>query len=246
MNYIQLNTRMSTNVSFKNISIESKDDVVFDTYTQDELNDNFKRASKDGDLEKVKYLVSVGADIHADNDYSIRIASERGHLEVIKFLVSVGADINSYNEYCVSWASYNGHLDVVKFLTSVGANIHSYDDESIRWASRNGHLDVVKFLVSIGADIHIDNDYSIRYASENRHLEVVKFLVSVGADIKYISKQMKIEIFGSKIRDFYRRQRDRKKIVSINRQLTPLYYDPCNKGGYFAKKDLSNFFTDTF
>jgi ankyrin repeat protein len=64
----------------------------------------------------VKYLKSVGADIHAKNNYGetpLHFASRNGHLEVVKYLKSVGADINAKNNN--SWtplhsASYNGHL----------------------------------------------------------------------------------------------------------------------------------------
>jgi ankyrin repeat protein len=46
----------------------------------------------------VKYLKSVGADIHAkDNDgwTPLHSASWNGHLEVVKYLKSVGADIHA-------------------------------------------------------------------------------------------------------------------------------------------------------
>jgi len=48
---------------------------------------------------------------------------------------------------------------------------------------------------------------------------------------------MKQIIFGGKIRDFYVRQRDRKKILNMWREIVPLYYHPEAKGGYFLKKN---------
>jgi ankyrin repeat protein len=61
------------------------------------------------DLEKVKYLVSLGADIRSYNDYAVRLASLNGHVEVVKYLVSLGADIRSANEWAISiWSSGNG------------------------------------------------------------------------------------------------------------------------------------------
>ena len=119
-------------------------------------------------------------------------------------------------------------------------------DWAVIWASRNGHLDVVKFLVSVGSDIHAMDSEAIIYTSSNGHLDVVKFLCSKGVNTDYIFYDMKIEIFGSKMRDFYRRQRDRKKIENMLKVLTPLYYEPLNKGGYFAKKEISDFITNTF
>ena len=46
-------------------------------------------ASEEGNLETVKYLVSLGADVRADNDYAVRSASRNGHLETVKYLVSM-------------------------------------------------------------------------------------------------------------------------------------------------------------
>jgi hypothetical protein len=40
-------------------------------------------------LEVVKYLVSVGADIHADDDAAVRLTSENGHLEVVEYIKSL-------------------------------------------------------------------------------------------------------------------------------------------------------------
>jgi ankyrin repeat protein len=48
----------------------------------------------------VKYLKSVGADIHVKDKYGLtplHFASRNGHLEVVKYLKSVGADINAKN-----------------------------------------------------------------------------------------------------------------------------------------------------
>jgi hypothetical protein len=37
----------------------------------------------------VKYLVSLGADIHADNDYAVVLTAGNGNLDVMKYLVSL-------------------------------------------------------------------------------------------------------------------------------------------------------------
>jgi ankyrin repeat protein len=101
------------------------------------------------DINTWKWLISVNADIHADNDYALRLASE------------------------------NGHLEVVKLLLEHNANIHSNNDDALRSASVNGHLEVVKLLLEHNADIHADNDYALRLASSKGHLEVVKLLQTV-------------------------------------------------------------------
>ena len=171
--------------------------------------------------------------------------SGHGDIERIKYLVSQGADIKYNDDYAIRCASANGHLEVVKYLVSLGANIRADDDYAVRLASSRGHLEVVTYLVSLGANIRADDDRVVKLASQKGHLEVVKYLVSLGADINMISNVHKQEIFGGKIRDFYIRQRDRKKILSIWRQIVPLYYHPLQKGGYFAKKEIEKMLDET-
>ena len=56
------------------------------------LNNQLAEASKNGDLEKVKYLVENGADIHANDDNAFFSSAVYGHLNVVKYLVDNGAN----------------------------------------------------------------------------------------------------------------------------------------------------------
>jgi len=49
-----------------------------------------------------------------------------------EWLVSLGTDIHAENNYAVKWASWNGYLEVVKYLVSVGADIHADVAEYIK------------------------------------------------------------------------------------------------------------------
>ena len=63
-----------------------------------DLDKQLLNASKNDDLEKVKELISKGADIETkdNDDYTpLNIASYKGHLEIVKYLVEQGADIES-------------------------------------------------------------------------------------------------------------------------------------------------------
>ena len=195
---------------------------------------------ENGYLEVVKYLVSQGADIRADDDFAVRWASENGYLEVVKYLVSQGADIRAVYDFAVRLACENGYLEVVKYLVSQGADIRAVYNYAVRYASENGNLEVVKYLVSHGADIRAYDDEAVRLASIIGHLEVVKYLVSQGADIHKIYTKHKKIIYAEKIQTFYRNQRDRKKILRIWKEIVPLYYHPEAKGGYFAKKEIAS------
>ncbi len=129
-------------------------------------------------LEVVKYLVDLGAPIHALNSAMI-ISSSYGNLPVVKYLTEKGANIHDGNDDALRWASENGHLEVVKYLVERGANVHADYDWALRSASREGYLEVVRYLVENGADVHARDDYALRLASQNIHLEVVKYLKSL-------------------------------------------------------------------
>ena len=45
--------------------------------------------SQDGRLDQVIIALKKGANIHANNDYALRLASKDGHLDVVKYLESL-------------------------------------------------------------------------------------------------------------------------------------------------------------
>jgi len=94
-------------------------------------------------LEVVKYLVSIGADVHACDDLALRGASNNGHLEVVKYLVSIGADVHACDDYALRWASLNGQLDVVEYLK----NINDQQSKAAPSNSPATHIDIIQALV---------------------------------------------------------------------------------------------------
>jgi ankyrin repeat protein len=137
-----------------------------------------------GDLNVLKYLVSIGADIHVRNNLAFQTACLYGHIEVVKYLYSLGADYQYDNWLAFIKAIEGGELEVVQFFYSLGADIHALNNRAIRLASKFGHLNIVHHLHSLGADIHALNDDAVQLASQNGHLDVVVFLHSLGANVR--------------------------------------------------------------
>src|SRR5581483_6050772 len=115
MNYLDL-------ASIKTIILNIKEMNVLDDFSKTILS-NAKYEliwnCQNGHLSTVQYLVSVGEDIHAHDNYAVRLASQNGHLATVQYLVSVGADIHADDNYAVRLASGNGHLATVQYLVSV-------------------------------------------------------------------------------------------------------------------------------
>ena len=110
-----------------------------------------------GDLEKVKYLISVGADVNARNGFAFFGAIyARNKFEICKVLIGAGINVNYTNEYGYTplhKACSNADLDIIELLLDNGAdqtikdidektpieNVsgYGYDDEEIIEFMRN-------------------------------------------------------------------------------------------------------------
>lgn len=63
----------------------------------DEINDKLILACIRGELNTVKFLVSLNADISAEDNAAIKNASYCGRLNIVKFLLENKADISVNN-----------------------------------------------------------------------------------------------------------------------------------------------------
>ena len=213
----------------KDMAFEDED---FLEYSMDYI---FIVAVENNRLNMVKYLVSEGADVTADDNDAITYAGRYGYLEMTKYLVENGADVTAQDNATVIWASYNGCLNMVKYLVENGADISDQDNWSVCMASENGQLETVKYLVKVGADVTARDNYAIRMASRNGHLKVVEFLVENGADVDELTPEHKLYFQMKRAYSKWRRVYLRNWIRKV---LIPLYYSPQFQGGIQAKKDL--------
>ena len=75
-----------------------------------------------GDICQVKSGLDAGADIHAREDYALRLASLGGHVEMVGMLIDRGADIRAQEDRCLSLAVVYGRRGVVEMLLGFGAD----------------------------------------------------------------------------------------------------------------------------
>ena len=117
-------------------------------------------AYENADVEAVKHLVSLGANIHAedkDGNTALHLAARNNvNVEVAKFLVSEGANVHAEDQYGLTplhWAAgWNENNAVVRFLVSAGADINATDKSGntpLDHAGRNRTK--VRYLKSKGA-----------------------------------------------------------------------------------------------
>ena len=140
----------------------------------------FVQVCRDGDVEKVKLLLSFtgdeAVDVHASDEdgpeAAFRAACEKGHLDVVRELLSltgsravdVHAEDRSGLEAGFRAACTWGRADIVRELLSLGGdravNVHARDDHTTEAgftaACTNGHLDVVRELLSLSGSRTVD------------------------------------------------------------------------------------------
>jgi len=87
--------------------------------SKEDLNEQLRYASNNGQLELVKSLIKQGADVHAWSDWALRYASNNGYLDTVKFLVSQGADVHAGGDWALRQACLYRHTNVVNYLESL-------------------------------------------------------------------------------------------------------------------------------
>jgi ankyrin repeat protein len=112
-------------------------------------------ASRKGDLESVKSLLSIGADVKtrdADLHTPLWLALHGGHVDVMEALLASGSDLEAKNACGMTplmWAACNNRVREVQLLLSAGADCTSQDGNktnALGLAAKNGNVDVVKSI----------------------------------------------------------------------------------------------------
>ena len=152
-----------------------------------------------GDLDEIKWLVSLGVDMDDKNSFGqtpISLAAEYGHLEVVRFLAGNGADADirdNDGKTPILKAIWDGHLEIVNFLAGHGVDIDvgdEYGQTPLSIAIIRRDLGMVKFLVGHGADVEVRDHRGIKLPAKGvngRQLEIVKFLEEVSEKRKRIA-----------------------------------------------------------
>jgi hypothetical protein len=91
-----------------------------ETLSEDEqrdLDDRLIDSAKYGTTEMVQTLLTAGADVHAGDDWALRLAASNGHTETVQVLLAADADVHAHGDEALRWAARNGRTGTLRVLT---------------------------------------------------------------------------------------------------------------------------------
>jgi ankyrin repeat protein len=154
------------------------------------------KASWDGDLPIVQYLISKRANVNAragdTKETALMNAVTRGHTEIVKALLAAKADVaprNSFDFNAFTSAVAAGNQEIAGLLLDAGAKV---DDGAsgltpLAFAVSSGNIEMIRFLVKRGADVNhgakFGEQTALISAILGAQIESVKTLIELKADV---------------------------------------------------------------
>jgi ankyrin repeat protein len=165
-------------------------------------------ASKNGQVQSVKRLISCGVQIDKENKYHrtpLMLSIIYKHFDVAHLLISSGASVECLNQLDVdigrqalTFAVMKHHLEMVRILISNGVGIKGKLNTippitALMWAAQNGNDMFVKQLILSGVDIDYQDEKAwtaLHYAAYNNHIQCGILLAEAGADLESLNKDL--------------------------------------------------------
>jgi ankyrin repeat protein len=120
--------------------------------------------------------LQAGADVDADDGYSLGWASCHDYIEVIKVLLKYGADSNKEGCPLMS-AVCSGKIERVKLILKYGAKVNNTEYDNLEIAVERGYMEILKILLNAGADLYAGNCQVLKTAIRENRIDFVKYFL---------------------------------------------------------------------
>ncbi|AUV58761.1 ankyrin repeat protein [Bandra megavirus] len=124
--------------------------------------------------------IESGQDVNDVLDFSLNEAICYGNLENIKYLISIGANLFNPKYDLIYEAIINDSLEVIKYLISNGYDYHKYGFKYICQTVVYGNFNTFKFFIDLGIDYTCENNYLLELAIRQAKFDFVKYLYDLG------------------------------------------------------------------
>ncbi|KAI1067289.1 hypothetical protein LB506_004053 [Fusarium annulatum] len=160
-----------------------------------------QRAASQGNLELVKLLIDLGANVNAKAPGSLttvlQYASMQSSVEIVKYLVKHGASINEkastvYKATALGLAVANNHNRIAIYLIEQGASTDKCHTTSgatlLQLAAKHRNHEIVTYLVENGAAVNAAPSTdrgatALQFAAIYGNLKMAVFLIEHGAHV---------------------------------------------------------------
>ncbi len=167
-------------------------------YTSLTIDDALIKASKNGDISKVRQLFTEGAQANAKNRLGVTpllAAAMGGHVAIVQMLVEHDAKVNAIPAGLRDWALSAARIALdEEDITQAAAR----GDTALIIAVRQGHTDTVRYLLDHGADINRanrQNESALFVAAELGRTDIMRALLNKGADPNTTEKENRTSSF---------------------------------------------------
>jgi len=172
--------------------------------------------SEENNIECIKYLIEMKADIRAKNDLAIPCSCIKNNIKILKFLIEKGLDVTTQNNRAVSMASSR---EIFEILIKNRADVSGKQGiDALLKACRNEDLNLVDFLIKNGAKI---NKQIINLSSFNP--KFVTYFSRMKPDFSQMLPRVKNRYLSRK---YYSRWRLIRWKNWFRKVVIPLYYSP--------------------
>ena len=158
-----------------------------------------------GDIERVKSLISKGADVNAkdeEDNTPLHLVAKYGYgqKDIAELLIARGADVNAKNRddwaplHFTAWRSYTGHRNIAELLIAKSADINVRAKDGripLHYAARSGSSSMVELLLAKGTDLNArgwQGWTALHEAANWTAKSVVELLLAKGADVNVTSR----------------------------------------------------------
>ena len=133
-------------------------------------------AVQESSLEKVKYLLELGASPNL-RQKSEAVINQAKSLDMIKLLVNHGAELTSQ-----VFKNIMEDNDAVEYCLKAGMDPNFENSLPIRTCCKQGSLDTLKLLIKYGATIKHARNMPMAWAAENNRKDFMEYMISLGVN----------------------------------------------------------------